>query len=894
MKMFSSIPPPTRSLWAKSGTPSGHSLLVHMLDVAAVAEVILSRESAATLRWASKSFGLPIGAAPRWLAAFCGLHDFGKAIPGFQTKWPAGRQRDEAVGLKFSPNAVLQADRHDLATAALLGAELAKLFPDTSWTKAVAQALGAHHGYFPVSREISGTGADRAKPAFEDSAWRTARTGLIAAYFDALQPGDPPQRDEFSLHALTWLAGLTSVADWIGSNQEWFPLGERAESPREHHADALSLAEKALGEIGWPRFQPLHEGPATTAALLERIVNKPGSTPRPLQAVADRLLDHARGPALLIVEAPMGEGKTELAFVAHLRLQARNGHRGLYVALPTQATGNALFDRALTFLRGFSAETPLDIQLAHGGAMLDERLHRLRGIDGPPDESIACSAWFSQRKRALLSPYGVGTIDQALFATLNVKHHFVRLWGLANRVVVLDEVHAYDTYTSGLIESLLRWLKAMNCSVILMSATLPAKRRADFLRAWGVAAIESVAYPRLLLASGNQAHGESVDCRPLAPIEVAAIAEDLVTMADEALARLQGNGCGLVIVNTVQRAQDLYSLLKALLEGQAKGETELLLFHARFPADERGVRERAVLARFGRDALRPRRALLIATQVVEQSLDLDFDFIISDLAPIDLLLQRAGRLHRHERERPPAHQAPRLMVAGLDQERLPELVQTAWGYVYDPYVLYRTWGIAGKESLWNLPGDIDRLVQAVYASDPFEAEDREEYLRTIDQALGKHLAILTEQSQHARNVALDVDAEVANAYLSKLRANEEGEGEGCQVVTRLGPLSLTVVPIHVGDDGWRLFSGDASFDPNAEPDHCLAKRIYGRQLRVSRKDVVKALLAQENPSAFEAHPLLRNLRPLRLNDGSADFDRLRVCLDTELGLIYENQNQEEA
>lgn len=169
MKMFSSIPPPTRSLWAKSGTPSGHSLLVHMLDVAAVAEVILSRESAATLRWASKSFGLPIGAASRWLAAFCGLHDFGKAIPGFQTKWPEGRQRDEAVGLKFSPNAVLQADRHDLATAALLGAELAKLFPDTSWTKAVAQALGAHHGYFPVGREISDTGGPTAPPADHDA-----------------------------------------------------------------------------------------------------------------------------------------------------------------------------------------------------------------------------------------------------------------------------------------------------------------------------------------------------------------------------------------------------------------------------------------------------------------------------------------------------------------------------------------------------------------------------------------------------------------------------------------------------------------------------------------------------------------------------------------------------
>lgn len=886
---FANISPTIPALWAKSGESQGHSLLAHMLDVAAVAETIVRRESPRTRSWAANAFGLSDEAAPRWLAAMCGLHDFGKAIPGFQAKWPDGKKADETAGLRFVPSVSLNATRHDLASAALLRTELARHFPGSTWISAITQALGAHHGYFPRPHELQ-----NAKPMREGSEWAEVRTQLLNAYLATLLPGEPPAIAEIALPAIAWLAGLASVADWIGSNQDWFPLGERAETLAGHHAKALELAGQALDDIGWPGFRPLFAEAAATDALIGRILGRTAEpiAARPLQLAADRLLDNADGPVLMIVEAPMGEGKTELAFLAHLRLQAANGHRGLYVALPTQATGNAMFERALIFLKNFAPDIRLDIQLVHGGAMLDERIHQLRGVDASVDESIASSAWFSQRKRPLLSPYGVGTIDQALFATLHVKHHFVRLWGLSNRVVVLDEIHAYDTYTSGLIEALLRWLKAMNCSVVLMSATLPAKRRAAFLQAWGVDKEPDKAYPRVLLASNAGIQGEHIPCRPLAPITVIGIAEDLDRLADAAMEGLSGGGCGVVIVNTVQRAQALYSILK---ERGGDG-VQLLLFHARYPADERGERETLVLDKFGRgdDAQRPTRALLIATQVVEQSLDIDFDFMITDLAPVDLLLQRAGRLHRHERQRPDSHATPRLIVAGLQRERMPELKETAWGFVYDPYVLYRTWAIAGAESVWQLPEDIDRLVQAVYANDPFAAEDREEYLKTLDQALGAHLALVQEQRRQAINVALDAEAELSNAYVTTPRANEEGEGDGLRVVTRLGEDSLTVVPIFADSEGWRLFAADAAFDPDAEPGPALAQYLYRRQVRLSRKDLVKALRAQPIPKAFESHPLLRNLHPLIFSDGIADFDRLRVRLDPELGIVFETTTKEDA
>ncbi|RYU60563.1 CRISPR-associated helicase Cas3' [Methylolobus aquaticus] len=880
---FDQLPKAARSLWAKSGEVQGHGLLAHMLDVAAVAEALLHRESEKTLEWAAQAFGLPLSSTPRWLAAMAGLHDFGKGIPGFQAKWPEGQTLDEAAGLPFSPVSRTVA-RHDVASAALLRRVFSARFPEAAWIDPITQALAAHHGYMPKSSEIA-----NGKPRYEGGAWLEAREALFAAYWQTLVPEQSPSATAIELPAVAWLAGLTSVADWIGSNQDWFPPGERDRTLSGHYQRSLEPADRALSEIGWPRFHRLLQCEADSHALVRRILNRAQIQARPLQLAADRLLARSKGPALMIVEAPMGEGKTELAFLAHLRLQAANGHRGLYVALPTQATGNAMFDRALTFLQGCSPDIQLDMQLVHAGALLDSRVHRLRDVDHSPRESVSASAWFSQRKRPLLSPYGVGTVDQALFATLHVKHHFVRLWGLANRVVVLDEVHAYDTYTSGLIAALLRWLRAMNCSVVLMSATLPAKTRAAFLGAWGATGAPELPYPRVLMTREAEVIGEHVECRPLAPVAIVGIAEGLDMLRDAGLEALSGGGCGAVIVNTVQRAQDLYRLMQE----DCTGDTELLLFHARYPADERSERERQVLAYFGNsaDCRRPARALLIATQVVEQSLDVDFDFMLTDLAPVDLLLQRAGRLHRHFRVRPIQHREPRLFVAGFQREREPELIGTAWGFVYDPYVLYRTWGIAGKETVWHLPQDIDRLVQAVYGDVEWEDENRAEFAKKLDRALGEHFAEIQKQRQQAINVSLDAAAEPQNAYTSAPRANEEREGEGLPVVTRLGEEGLAVVPVHVTDGGWCLFAGEPPFDPNVEFDDALARRLFQRQVRLSRKDVVLALAAESVPAGFESHPLVRNLKPLRLCNSEAAFGKLRVRLDSELGITYQSKEE---
>jgi CRISPR-associated endonuclease/helicase Cas3 len=884
---FTSLPPAARSVWAKSDDGAGHGLLAHLLDVAAVAEVLLMYEPAATRDMAARALGLPAEVTGRWLAALVGLHDFGKAIPGFQAKWQAGHERDLAAGLPFIPRS-LACDRHSLATASLLTPSLQRLSgAERQWCRHVVQAVSAHHGYHFSSSEIEwGT------PLREGAGWRDARQTLINVYWSVLAPSGQPQSTALSLPMVNWLAGLTSVADWIASNPIWFPLGERCDDLAAYYADALELARNALQQIGWRPHRTLLSSDEDVHTLLGRIVDRPGIQARPLQQVGDELLKKAKGPALLLVEAPMGEGKTEFAFLAHLRLQAVNDHRGLYVALPTQATGNALFQRARTFLGAFSSG-PLDVQLVHGGAAMNEDLAALREIDHSRDETLSASTWFGQRRRPLLSPYGVGTVDQTLYAVLNVKHHFVRMWGLSNRVVVLDEIHAYDTYTLNLIMTLLRWLKAMGCSVVLMSATLPRACSRELLLAWGLSeAAPQLAYPRLILADDGGVQGCHVAARPLAPIALEGLDSDIESLAEVALAQLEGGGCGALIVNTVARAQALYLTLQArLCGGDRLGETRLLLFHARFPADERSALEKQVLSLFGAKGDRPTRALLVATQVAEQSLDIDFDFMLSDLAPVDLLLQRAGRLHRHERsQRPIAHGVARLWVAGLLPSRLPDMKQTAWGYVYDPYILGRTWALLTRESVLHLPQDIDRLVQAVYDVNHDLPDDLDSEARKFVEidAYGEYRAEVKGQLLQAFNIALDPSAEPQSAYDGKPHGHEEDEtGLGLTNTTRLGPESITLIPVVVDDHGlWHVREGDEGFDPGSLLDGLTARGLYNRQVKVSRKGVVQRCKAMKLPVAFESHPLLRQAFPLLIRAGRSIDPGLKMNLSPELGLQF--------
>jgi CRISPR-associated endonuclease/helicase Cas3 len=828
--------------WGKAdptGESKWHPLILHTLDVAAAADAIIAREPSATRERLAEVIGLEWDQARPWLLLLIACHDLGKGCPGFQCKWKnlsgldGGASPDTTINHAF----VSQIDLFPLLLELGWPEETAEL---------VADAVGCHHGERANPNTITNLEGNRR--ALGKPEWHQARRAIFDALIEVFAPSEPPIKPTLTGPDFMLLAGLTSFADWIGSNELHFPFGtpeDCADLPAWFKKRRECNAAKALDQTGWFARVPL----ATTHRAFDAVF---GFIPRPLQCAVVDALDTIDQPAVLLVEAPMGEGKTEAALYAHLELQRRLGHRGLYIALPTKATGNAMFRRVLEFLRSQQCDRPLDLQLLHGGALLNDDYQRLKpgGIfDTTTGGDVRAGEWFTHKKRALLSEYGVGTIDQALLTILPVRHQFVRLWGLANRVVVFDEIHAYDAYTGTLLLHLLRWLLALGSSVVLLSATLPPQIRRQLAELTGAQPhLQEATYPRLSIYQNGQAVQQiafDADSARRLSLTIAPVTADLPAIKTALDQRLATGGHALALLNTVQRAQKLYQDygegVPLLIDGEQVGKrladgAEVYLFHARFPADQRQRREDAVLKVFGPPAkgesgARIGRKILIATQVAEQSLDLDFDLIATDLAPIDLLLQRAGRLWRHQRGTRPLAD-PVLIVAGLAEDPPPSFGKPLWwSAVYREDVLLRTRSLLRDKPALQLPDEIDTLVAAVYEEEIGVAEALEARLdRAMQDALGINYAHVGAANQAIIGLP-DDGSWKTSANFTLYDDDEPGVHITLKAKTRLGDDSIVVIPLRESD----------AFDLATAPDFAQAKAWFLRAMSLSRKGIVKPL-----------------------------------------------------
>ena len=918
-KACSAIEEAALSLWAKSAP--FHSLLSHMLDAAAVAMAVLGREPRRTQDLYAGDWGLDQEEARRFVSFLVGLHDLGKASPVFQASWPEGAQRVRSLGLTWDELLVAEIWTPHTVFTELYVKEILKtwgFFPRVA--DKLAKGLGAHHGFLahPVERERGVRHVHSEPPV-----WREVRIWLAQRVAEALDLAPHVQTElrDVAEPAVLRIMALASFADWIASDPEFFPYGRDARDP-QYWGHALELAKQALDKIPWPRGR---------SAGLKDFSDLFPFPPNPLQTTVSRLLSRiGNEPVLLLVEAPMGTGKTEAALYAYHVLKEVVGHRGLYVALPTQATANGLFLRVRSFLETLALGERWDLQLQHGVALLNPEYEELRARarpmevhddEGKDGGAVAASAWFSARKRAMLSAHGVGTLDQALLGVLKVKHHFIRLWGLMNRVVVLDEVHAYDTYTSGLLLALLRWLKALGSSVVLMTATLPKRKREELLSAWGVPKVDLPAYPRVAVIGRTGVLGaETLPYGQPKRVGVAAAPVEVDALA----AFLKGSLPGVLgaLVNTVDRAQALYRALgkgeRLSLSGvqdllgttshagpwaelwTARGEkghfvvgkrlpdgTLVFLLHARFPAEERALRETLALALFGKHGPRPERAILVATQVAEQSLDLDFDLLYSDLAPVDLLLQRAGRLHRHPRERPERHQVPMLWVGGLASE--PEFgPELGWDRVYEEFLLLSTWLSLQTRQEIQIPRDLEGLLEEVYERQPSDFPPA--YRSRAEFSYKKFVHRLSQEAATAKNLSLSEHGSLLSqtdvaALASEFRLDDEVEDSRTQrFLTRLGEPSVPVVLVYRVGEGWSLDpEGKRPVRLEGELTREEVLAVWSRAVRLSRPPIPQKLLTEAPPAAWAKHSLLRGLRPLEVG---RNFDGLVVELDPELGVVY--------
>ncbi|WP_242457993.1 CRISPR-associated helicase Cas3' [Halomonas sp. YLGW01] len=881
--------------WGKA-KPAGdgapyHLLPYHSLDVAAVGWQLLSPERALTQRMAAQLDIAP-EALRRFFVFLLGLHDLGKFSRAFQGL--AQSQENEMVPAlpRFA-----YSQRHD---------RLGALLWQECWMEWLKDGVLNWPGSPPGRRErdqLSRTFSTLLTPMFGHHGKPVAGNGLnMRDFFGSDASGDDVQAASAfiaewcrlsevpwsqvqllspawheALKPLSWqLAGWAVLCDWIGSHQGHFPYHDRPMPLAEYWALAKRRAGEALTAFGFGQ-PPV---PVAYAGMASWFDGQPVE-PTPLQHQAEQA-ELPSGSQLFILEDITGAGKTEAACILAQRLLADGHAEGLYFALPTMATSNAMYARLGALHRRFytPASAPSFV-LAHGARELNEDFARALGHEQPvdrnyqPDEysaSYQCNHWLADsRKKALLADVGVGTVDQVLMSVLAFRHQSLRLYGLARKVLIVDEVHAYDIYMQQLLQRLLTYHARQGGSAILLTATLPRQMRQSLADAWSAGlSVESAPmleddFPLLtqLFREGYQEVPVAARAEVSREVQTEWLSteEDATAVVLDAVAKGQ---CVAWVRNTVDDAIRAFEAVR----GCHPAPERCLLFHSRFTMADRQQREARVLERLGKDSTPEARQgqVLISTQVFQESLDCDVDLMVSDLAPIDLLIQRAGRLQRHQRGQ---REAPRLLVLAPEWTEAPDadwlqrFLPGTHAVYRDTSLCWLTQRVLRQLGGIRLPEQARALIEGVYGA------DIEQVPAELEQSRLEHSSKQRKDAGLATYHALPLD----DGYLSGNQWSEEVE-----IGTRLmdEPNVNVVLLAPAGPGRLRLWHDGVRH----------AAMLSQLRLRESQAKNLAALPADYQP-AWEAlqerEKSLRFVQPwLVENDAACHYDtRYGICFGRE-------------
>lgn len=846
-----------------------------------------------------------------WLLGY--LHDLGKASRSFVYRiLPAldreCRRRLEEAGLQL-PKSVGTLS-HARAGERIL---CYKGCPES-----VAAVVGAHHG---VPQSFAALTPEEEIEDFSYDLYTGEQTELWQEVWDELIAEGLSHGNWSSLSELPQLrmkqqmllSGMLIMADWIASNPHYFPL-----LPAEMLGTASCYPERA--KCGWDRLQP-PAGWVSSGFSLEEESFRQRFEFSP-NAVQQMMMDAAAGavqPGVYILEAQMGVGKTEAALAAAETFARKWGCGGLFFGLPTQATANGIFPRLMRWAGQFAEEARLSVRLAHGAAELNEDYRALfqgeaeletaeEERDGQSgDGGLLVHNWFRGRKQALLSDFVIGTVDQLLMAALQQRHVMLRHFGIVGKVVIIDECHAYDAFMLEHLRLVLTWLGAYAVPVVLLSATLPRSRRAELIDAYlGNAGRrdtgreewrEARQYPLLTWTDGKEVQQrttESENAERLISISRCGMKEIFPRLR----VGLRDGGCAAVIVNTVRRAQELARQALKELPG-----IRIHLLHSRFLGPDRAEKEAELLRLVGKKSTAETRdrLLVIGTQVVEQSLDLDFDFMLTELCPMDLLIQRIGRLHRHKEHdacRPERLRDPSCIVVLLEEGELRRSV-------YDGWIQHRTKELLPR--VLRLPSDIPTLINAVYEEGQ-EGREAERYYGKQRQLRRKASAFQIEYPPSEEEVCFDT----IHSLLDRSCCLTE---EGAKASVRDGEDSLEVLLLRrVGDTVGYLpwqFAGQR-LDPTAVPDAEECRRLLSQRIRLPNglmkacgsaagdgshidrlPDELHRLRRRQFPEWEYASPLSGELILLLEEDLTLHFMGYILRYSREYGLEYRKETENE-
>lgn len=666
------------------------------------------------------------------LVRFLGqFHDIAKAIPAFQKEKSFNRNEDldNKILEKLLRNGFEQIDETNLPSPHASHHTIAgeALLESKGLNESVGAIIGGHHGK-PQSKFFTPDDQLDAYPEnfyqdinnleIEDH-WKKVQDELIQFGLEKVGYKNLSEVPKVTQPQAVLLEGLLIMADWLASCQ----------SLNGQPMFSLIPMDKGFYDVDeQSRFQNAILTWKTTDKWVAENVNDItgyykkhwGFTPRPVQLKMSTEIGKIIDPGIIIVEAQTGIGKSEISMLAAQQTANVAGESGLFFGLPTQATSNAMFDRIDGWLNVIAKnqKSKLNLKLMHGKAQFNYTYRNLPEAESICDSDsgdVTVNSWFSGKK-SILTDFTVGTIDQLLLMSLKQKHLFLKHLGFSGKVVIIDEVHAYDTYMSSYLNKSLEWLGAYHVPVIALSATLPKEKRKELIESYARGKygrdfkLESEddwqnnqAYPLLTYLDGPKLiqFDDFEKIKKDKKIDIIRFSADDQTTVNKIMSEIENGGIAGVVVNTIKRAQALKKLIPS--------DIPSMILHSSFLAEDRAKLETELEKKVGKGAKRPKKMIVIGTQVLEQSLDIDFDVLFTDIAPIDLIFQRIGRLHRHDISRPQHLAKAKVYVMGING---PDDYGEGNESIYEKYILRLTDYYLPNEIL--IPTDISKLVQKVY------------------------------------------------------------------------------------------------------------------------------------------------------------------------------------
>lgn len=800
----------------------------------------------------------------RFIGYFVSVHDVGKGSIRFQEMDAATREKLEAEGIQTMLLGPENHPRHEKNSAAIMERIWKAEGMEKRTARFLAALLGAHH-------QGKNGNVDGRLDAWKD--WQDELERRLRRYFygdTAVVWPVIAREDRGAVGAL--LLGITILSDWIASGD----IFAEADNWKDNLREAVEERMQAFLRDSGLEKQTLF--PVTDFSSVWPNIPRQGM--RPLQQEMESLFtDCDEKISLVLLEAPMGEGKTEAGMYAALQMAKQWEKEGFYVALPTAATSNQMVSRMRALLKMHHAED--EVRLLHAMAWLvDEQQPVPDGIQ--TEDEVFARQWLAPLRRGLLSPYAVGTVDQAMQSVMMIKYGVLRLLGLSGKALVIDELHAYDVYMSSILTCLMQWCKVLEIPVVLLSATLPPAKKQQMLAPFTNAPLSSC-YPVVtaVTESGRlmERHFNKTVMRRRLGVKLCAILHEPERIAAKALELVENGDCLCVLLNTVAQAQQVYQELKE------RNATEfLLLFHARFPAGRRDEIETQCLRLFGKDkSYRPNKAILVATQVCEQSLDLDFDVMMTAIAPIDLLLQRAGREQRHPDTQRPSHfKQPILYVLVPKDKHAVSLEQKygADGAVYPPCLLAQSEYLLADRQEIRIPEDMAQLVADGY--------DESNAPMDIQKAWMEQMIEDSIHAQSGDNMTLDDPQKGFRPAKEQLLFDDLERDSFLSAKTRIGEPSIRIALLEPELYERVRQCATRERETLCAPvrDKTLARTVLKQSVSIRKKLLQNY---QSDLSVIEGRKLLDMVRIYPAEGGCYTApDGKRIVFDRELGVLLKD------